>query len=105
MSRKFATGYSARVGEPFPVGTIAAEVQRSFDYLERQLKQPTPERLFVGGDDDSVAQVASPLPGQFRLPLTLFEPARHFTSSPALNASGVVLPSLALGAALEGTLD
>jgi MSHA biogenesis protein MshI len=105
MSRKFATGYSARVGEPFPVGTIAAEVRRSFDYFERQLKQPTPERLFVGGDDDSVAQVALPLSGQFPLPLTLLDPARYFTSSPALNASGVVLPSLALGAALEGTLD
>jgi MSHA biogenesis protein MshI len=103
MSRKFAPRSPGRIGEA--ADAINAEVSRSLNYFERQLKQPTPARLFVCGVDGSETQVAKDLSGSLPMPASSFELPAALHASAGL-ATGADLHSLlALGAALEGTLN
>ena len=102
MARKFALRAPARDATGLSIEVLQAEISRSFNYLQRHLRQPSPTHLFVGGDAASASQVADGLAEALQMPVTAL------TADTFLGASGVVggvegtIASLALGAALEG---
>ena len=50
LSRRFSLNYSGGLLDELPASDLALEVQRSFDYFERQMGQVPPATLFICGE-------------------------------------------------------
>ena len=100
MARKFALRPHDAVDLPIDV---LQPRSRSFNYLQRQLRQPSPTHLFVGGDVANASQLARDL-AEGAIPVTALTADSFFSTSKEIEgAEGLV--SLALGAALEGMTE
>ena len=105
MARKFALRAAARDAVDLPIDALQAEMSRSFNYLQRQLRQPSPTQLFVGGDVANASQVAQDLAGALQMPVTALTADSFFGTSGEEDGVEGTVASLALGAALEGMAE
>lgn len=105
MARKFAVRPPSRDAAGPSIDVLPAEISRSFNYLQRQLRQPSPTQLFVGGDVANASQVAHDLAEALQMPVTALTADSFLGSSRAVEGVEGAVASLALGAALEGMAE
>ena len=105
MARKFALRAPARDAVDLPIDVLQAEISRSFNYLQRQLRQPSPTHLFVGGDVANASQLARDLAEELQIPVTALTADSFFSTSKEIEGAEGTVASLALGAALEGMTE
>ena len=105
MARKFALRAPARDAVDLPIDVLQAEISRSFNYLQRQLRQPSPTHLFVGGDVANTSQLARDLAEALQMPVTALTADYFLGISKEVEGVEGRVASLALGAALEGMTE
>jgi MSHA biogenesis protein MshI len=69
LSRRFEIDWEAMLLDPLPINSLALELQRSFDYYERQMGQAPPGTVYLCGE--AVSQEKLPPENNANLPGTL----------------------------------
>lgn len=65
LSRNFSINYNAGLLDDLPVDALMLEIQRSFDYYERQLGQVPPAHVWLFGENVSADKITDTLRGAF----------------------------------------
>ena len=73
LSRRFQLQYGAGLLDDLPADALALEIQRSFDYFERQMGQSPPTILYLCGEGVSVDKITDDVRRSLSIPIELLE--------------------------------
>ncbi len=73
LSRHFQLAYNAGLLDDIPADALALEVQRSFDYFERQMGQAPPSILYLCGEGVAPEKLSDELRRSFTCPAEILE--------------------------------
>lgn len=73
LSRHFQLNYGAGLLDDIPADSLALEVQRSFDYFERQMGQVPPSVLFLCGEGIGADKISDELRRAMSAPIEFLE--------------------------------
>lgn len=73
LSRRFQLNYGGGLLDDLPVDALALEIQRSFDYFERQMGQAPPTILYLCGEGLGPEKITESLVRSLPVPIEFFD--------------------------------
>lgn len=73
LSRRFKLDYGGGLLDDLPADSLGLELQRSFDYLERQMRQVPPSVLYICGEGIGSEKIDDALRQAITIPVEFFE--------------------------------
>lgn len=96
LARRFDLAYGGGLFDELPDDQLALEIQRSFDYYERQMGQVPPAHLLLCGENLTPEKISQPLRSSLSADISCLAAAG--AADAVLQGAGLV----AMGAALRG---
>lgn len=100
LSRHFKLQYSGGLLDEFPADALALEVQRSFDYFERQMGQVPPGVLYMCGEGVGPEKISDEFKRSLSVPIEFFDVRKELALDPEKFDEGLIQVCIgAIGAA------
>ncbi len=101
LARRLTLPYNGGLLDELPGNELILELQRSLDYVERQMHQPPPAHIVLCGDNISVDKLTDGIRAGVNAPLSVLNPGAGLELAQGVQEHTLSLCLPAIGAALR----